>query len=130
MSSQQPPEFEGEMPEEVREYIDILHDRIQFLTQELEEAERTILEMEQEGVTAAADDETIVLNLSEHTAASRLVRYAGFLGDRFDEDEESVETLLEDLTTQFDKQINSTSDLHEVSLALLILLLKHEEIAR
>lgn len=130
MSSQQPSEFEGEVSEDVREYIDVLHDRIQFLTQELEEAERTILELEQEGMTASAGDETIVLDLSENDAASRLVRYAGFLGDRFDEDQECVEELLEDLTTQFDEHIDSTNDLHEVSLTLLILFLKHEEMAR
>jgi hypothetical protein len=131
MSSKRLPESEDEISDEVREYIDVLHDRIQFLTQELEEAERTVLELEQDCVTTKGDNDDIVaLDLNEETAASRLVRYAGFLGGRFDEDEERVKKLLEDLTSKFDEYIDSSDDLHEVSLALLILFLKHEEMAR
>jgi hypothetical protein len=36
------------LDEETREYIDYLHQRIQFLEQELEDSEKTVLELKQE----------------------------------------------------------------------------------
>jgi chromosome segregation ATPase len=37
-----------DLDEETREYIDYLHQRIQFLEQELEDSEKTVLELKQE----------------------------------------------------------------------------------
>lgn len=128
MSSQSPPEFTANADEEVVQHIDMLHDRIQFLTEEMEKAERTILELRQDDVPPS--DERVTLDLSEHTFGARLVRYGVFLTEQFDEDEDDVKMLLEDVAGRFEEYVDSTEELHNASVALLTLLLKHEDVAR
>jgi|GEM_PF-2843532 len=45
--------------EEYEEYIDLLHDRIQFLEQELQKSEETVLQLQQEKSTATGIDQIL-----------------------------------------------------------------------
>ncbi|MCU4744391.1 hypothetical protein [Natronoglomus mannanivorans] len=121
------PNVDDQSDEDVEEYIDVLHDRIQFLTEELEEAERTILELRQGEGT---DDREIVPSAgSDAVPPVRVAQYTEFLLRRFEYEEEEVEELLEPITDRFSDYIDTADDLHTASVALLMVLLKHEDVA-
>ena len=128
MSSQTPPTLTEDADEAVVEHSDMLHNRIQFLTEELKDAEQTILELQDD--SPSADDDVVTVNMSDDAFESRLLRYGLFLSQRFDENQDEVEMLFEDIAERFDEYVESSNDVHNASLAMLAALLKHEEMTR
>ncbi|WP_313694141.1 hypothetical protein [Halorarum halobium] len=56
---------EEDLDQETKEYIDYLHDRIQFLQQELEESEKTVLELRQEIQSPGGDGPLPTVDIEE-----------------------------------------------------------------
>jgi cell division septum initiation protein DivIVA len=124
--------------EEVDEYIDLLHDRIQFLEEELQDAERTILEMRQEGVEtslasflqAEREDSSNEPGEDFETDIRNVSRYVHYLTTKFDVDKDTLEQVHGDMVESIKRNIDDKSDLNHASLALWVILIKHEEMAR
>lgn len=124
--------------EEVDEYIDVLHDRIQFLEEELQDAERTILEMRQEGVetsikafmNSGSNSDPAEPGEDFETDVRHIARYIRYITSDFDSDKDELRAAYEELTDSLNGFINDGSDLNHASLAMWYLLLKYEELVR
>lgn len=112
--------------ESVVEYIDYLHDRIQFLTEELEEAERELLTLrEQEpGSGRPGSGESEV-----ETDIENISGYVRYLAYEFETDQKAAKRYVGLLGEVLEEEIEDGEDLGNASLALWALLKQHEELA-
>lgn len=116
--------------DEVAEYIDYLHDRLQFLEEELRNAEQTVLELQQDGACdEAAADQPSAESSQIEADIQTIAEYVRFLGRDFGQENEQVKTIAGDIVAALDEHIETTDDLHNASLALWFVLRKHEKMA-
>ncbi|EMA11566.1 hypothetical protein SAMN05443574_103300 [Haloarcula vallismortis] len=98
--------------EDYEEYIDFLHDRIQFLEEELKKSEETVLELQQE--QASSDPGSLLdgLDLSPEPGDLRELSPEDFQGfeDLMLHDPEEV---LEDPEKAFEEMLNAANRLQE-----------------
>jgi seryl-tRNA synthetase len=115
-----------EADKRVVEYIDRLHDRIQFLTKELDEAERELLKLREEEANSlnSRGSEPMV-----STDIENISKYVRYLAHEHEMDKEEIKRYISLLTGVLKEEIESGEDLHNSSLALWAILKKHEEVA-
>ncbi|POG55081.1 hypothetical protein [Haloferax marisrubri] len=111
---------------EVEEYIDYLHDRIQFLSEELRTAEQTIFELRENISNTESTTGTDELAVD----VDNVTNYLDFLVHKFETDEETVKEAVRELKPTLEQLVAEDVGLHHTSLALWIILVRHEKHAR
>ena len=129
--------------EAVEEYIDILHDHIQFLEEELQRSERTVMKLHREHAEGGQGEDLLVALIRQHategetkpngdftTTVANIARYVHFLRSEFNVDETKLKTFHDTLNDDLSDRIEDESDRKHMSVVLWLILLKHEARAR
>lgn len=113
------PTNEHQRTDDIDEYIEYLHDRIEFLENELKAREQTVVEMQTQPAATKRED------------VEQVGRYIDFLETTYEYDDDYVAAIADGLEAKIEARIvTNNDDFHHVTLALWQLIKEHEVTAR